>query len=490
MKIMNNKFKTLLLAVALLFSASLQAETIDITKRGAKGDGVTDNTVVIQKAVDECSRKGGGTVLVPSGVYLIRPVELKSNVNLHLDFGALLLASTRLSDYDNAFPFKDGSMNQSSALLYARGQKNISLTGFGTIDGQGGSKTFQFGNDADGGPKRPKIIYLVECKGIVVADLTLRNSAYWVQHYEKCEDVTIRGLKVFSHCNYNNDGLDIDAKNAVISDCYIDVEDDAICFKSDHPELCENITVTNCVTASNCNAIKFGTASHGGYRNIAVSNCVVRRAAEDNIRHWSKQLEHISADVTVISGVAIEMVDGGIIDGITVSNISMRDVQTPIFIRLGDRHRTFRKEGGVLKNINISNVVATAESLIACSITGVEGSYVENVSINNVQISYPGGGTPEMVAKQVPEMTKSYPENRMFGNTLPAAGFYVRHARNVRFNNVRFETAVSDERPLFFLDDVMGAEFNLCKGAAPADARFIRTVRSSDIVSDGKCLNK
>lgn len=138
----------------------------------------------------------------------------------------------------------------------------------------------------------------------------------------------------------------------------------AICFKSDHPEFCENITVTNCVTASNCNAIKFGTASHGGYRNIAVSNCVVRRAAEDNIRHWSKQLEHISADVTVISGVAIEMVDGGIIDGITVSNISMRDVQTPIFIRLGDRHRTYRKEGGVLKNINISNIVATAESLI------------------------------------------------------------------------------------------------------------------------------
>lgn len=136
---MNNKFKTLLLAVTLLFSASLQAEIIDITRRGAKGDGVTDNTAVIQKAVDECSRKGGGTVLVPSCTYLIRPVELKSNVNLHLDYGALLLASTRLSDYDNAFPFKDGSMNQSSGLLYACGQKNISLTGFGTIDGQEGA---------------------------------------------------------------------------------------------------------------------------------------------------------------------------------------------------------------------------------------------------------------------------------------------------------------------------------------------------------------
>ena len=217
---------------------------------------------------------------------------------------------------------------------------------------------------------------------------------------------------------------------------------------------------------------------------------VLFAAAEDNIRHWSKQLEHISADVTVISGVAIEMVDGGIIDGITVSNISMRDVQTPIFIRLGDRHRTYRKEGGVLKNINISNIVATAESLIACSITGVETSYVENVSINNVQISYPGGGTSDMVSKPVPEMTKSYPENRMFGNTLPAAGFYVRHARNVRFNNVRFDAMKPDVRPLFFLDDVVGAELNQCKGAAPADAKFIRTVHSSEIVADGKYLDK
>lgn len=484
------KCKAILLVASLLLTSSLFATTIDVSKRGAKGDGMTDNTAILQKAIDECARQNGGTVLIPSGAYLIRPLEMKSNVNLHLDFGATLLGSTRLADYDNAFPFKDGSMNQSSGLIFARGKNNISVTGFGTIDGQGGDKAFQFGNDADGGPKRPKIIYFVECKGVVVTDLTLRNSAYWVQHYEKCEDVTLRGLKVFSHCNYNNDGLDIDARNATISDCYIDVEDDAICFKSDHPELCENITVTNCVTASNCNAIKFGTASHGGYRNIAVSNCVVRRAAEDNIRHWSKQLEHISADVTVISGIAIEMVDGGIIDGITVSNISMRDVQTPVFIRLGDRNRTFRKEGGVLKNINISNIVATAESLIACSITGVETSYVENVSINNMQVSYPGGGTADMVSKDVPEKVKSYPENRMFGNTLPAAGFYVRHARNIRFNNVRFSAAKPDARPLFFLDDVCGAEFNQCKGAAPADAAFIRTVRSSDVSADGKYLDK
>lgn len=479
-----------MLACSLWVSAVAGATTIDITRRGAKGDGVTDNTVIVQKAVDECAEKGGGTVSVPAGTYRIRPVELKSGVNLHLEAGAVLLGSTRLADYDNAFPFKDGSMNQSSGLLYARGQQCISVTGAGTVDGQGGDKAFQFGNDADGAPKRPKIIYFAECRDVTVTGVTLRNSAYWVQHYERCDNVTIRGIKVFSHCNYNNDGLDIDAKNAIISDCYIDVEDDAICFKSDHADFCENITVTNCVTASNCNAIKFGTASHGGFRNIAVSNCVVRRASEDNIRHWSKQLEHISAEVTVISGIAIEMVDGGVIDGITVSNISMRDVQTPLFIRLGDRSRTFRKEGGVLKNVLISHIAATAESLMACSVTGVETACVENVSITDMQVTYPGGGTSAMVSRPVPEVEKVYPENRMFGHTLPAAGFYVRHAKNIRFTNVRFDALRPDARPLFFFDDVTDAELNGCKGLAPADARFIRTARSSGISADGRWLVK
>lgn len=479
-----------LLVILGLLPIILSAKTIDITKIGAKGDGKTDDTEFLQKAIDECFTEGGGVVSVPSGIYLIRPLELKSNVNLHLEQGALLLGSTRLADYDSAFPMEGGTMNQSSGLIYARGQENIAVTGTGIIDGQGGSSTFQFGNDADGGPKRPKLIYFVECKTIQVTDITLRNSAYWVQHYEKCEDVVIRGLKVFSHCNYNNDGLDIDAKNAVISDCYIDVEDDAICFKSDHPELCENITVTNCVTASNCNAIKFGTSSLGGFRNISVSNCVVRHAKEDNIRHWSKQLKHITADITVISGIAIEMVDGGVIDGITISNISMRDVQTPIFIRLGDRRRTFSKQIGSLKNINISNIVATAESLIACSITGVKEAKVENVSINNVQITYPGGGTRDMITRTVPEVEQSYPENRMFGHTLPGAGFYVRHAKNIYFNNVRFSSLVSDERPLFFFDDVVGVELNQCKGMKPTDAKFIRTINSSGISADGKWLNQ
>lgn len=444
----------LLLIIALLISSSLSAKTIDVVKEGAKGDGITDNTVIFQQVIDNCSLLGGGTIYVPSGTYLIRPLELKSNIHIHLELGATLLGSNCLADYDHAFLYPAGTMNQTSGLLYARDKINISLTGLGVIDGQGGSTTFQFGNDGDGGPKRPKLLYLVECKGITVQDLTFRNSAYWVQHYERCGNLQIRGIKIFSHCNYNNDGIDIDAKNVTISDCYIDVEDDAICLKSDHSEFCENVTITNCVVASNCNGIKLGTASLGGFRNIAISNCVVHRASEDNIRRWSTTIQHVKADVTVLAGVAIEMVDGGIIDGVTVSNITMRDVQTPIFIRLGDRKRVFHKGGGILKNIFISDIVARAESLIASSITGVPGHCVENVSISNVNISYPGGGTREMAERQVPEQVKDYPENRMFGHTLPAAAFYVRHARNVDFHNVKVYADTPDARPLFVFEKV------------------------------------
>lgn len=461
------------------------AHTIDITKQGAKGDGIKDNTTIIQQAIDDVSAKGGGTVSVPAGRFLTKALQFKSNVHLHLDAGATLLGSTELKDYDHAFPIPNGKLNQSSGLIWGIHLENISITGLGTIDGQGGHKNFRHGNDADKGPKRPKLIYFVDCKNIRVQDLTLRNSAYWVQHYEKCEDLRITGLNVYSHCNYNNDGLDIDGKNILVSDCTFDVEDDAICLKSDYPEFCENVTITNCIAASNCNAIKLGTASYGGFRNIAISNCVVRPASEDNIRHWSKQLEHISADITVLSGLAIEMVDGGIIDGVTVSNITMRDVQTPLFIKLGDRRRTFRNKVGELRNINIDTIVAAAESLIPCSITGVEEANVENVSISNVQITYPGGGDREMAERTVPENKKKYPENRMFGHTLPGAAFYVRHVNNIHFSNICVNASRADARPLFFFDDVRRGYISSTHETDSIPEKIV-CVRSSHIYVDGE----
>ena len=455
---MKNKFpiKFLFLIIFLFFSTVIIAGTINIVDCGAKGDGVTDNTAIIQKAIDDCSKKSG-TVFIPSGKYLTRTLFLKSNVCLHIDFGAELLGSTDLKSYHNAFPKLKGK--ETPALIFARGVENIAITGLGTINGQGQHKNFQHGNDSDGGPKRPKIIYFIDCKNVRVQDITLINSAYWTQDYEDCDGVIIKGIKVYSHANWNNDGLDIDSKNVVVSDCYIDCDDDALCFKSDTKRVCENITVTNCVLKSNCNAIKFGTSSYAGFKNITVTNCVITKASEDHIRQWYRTEPWLgTTDKTVISGIALESVDGGNMEQIMISNITMSNVQTPIFIRLGDRRRTVTNHISTIKNISISNIIAETESKVACSITGVPGGIVENVDIRNVKLKIQGGGTQENIDEIVPEQIQSYPENRMFGVVLPASGFYVRHAKNVYFENIQIETKTDDVRPMFYFDDVTGYE--------------------------------
>jgi polygalacturonase len=456
---------------------------ITITDLGAKGDGVTDNTEIIQKAIDQCSGTSAGTVIVPPGKYLTRPLFMRSNVRLHIEAGAELLGSTRLKDYSDVFPVLKGK--ESPALIYAENKENISVTGHGTINGQGGHAEFQHGNDSQGGPRRPKIIYFRKCKNVTVTDITLRNSAYWTQDYEQCDGVFIRGVKVYSHCNYNNDGLDIDSRNVIVSDCYIDTDDDALCFKSDFSSVCENITVSNCVLASNCNAIKFGTASLGGFRNITVTNCVVRSASEDNIRKWKTNkataFAGIQRDTTVLAGIALESVDGGVMDGISVSNVLMSGVQTPVFIRLGDRRRTYSKGNvSILKNIQIHHIIAQSESLIACSVTGVPGSYAENISLRDIHITAPGGGTKVQAEETVKEAEKGYPENRMFGSVLPASGFYVRHVKNITFQNVSVITRKPDIRPVFYFDDVTDGRLNLSEDAE------VKQVNSKNILVNGK----
>ena len=221
----------ILTLIATFFTLQSFAYSVDITTLGAKGDGITDNTIFIQKAIDDCSARKGGIVEIPAGKYLTRTLFFKSDVNLHLQFGAELLGSTELKSYQEAFPNLKGK--ESPALIFARNVQNIAVTGLGTINGQGHHQNFQHGNDSEGGPRRPKIIYFINCNNVRVQDVTLRNSAYWTQDYEKCDGVIVRGVRVYCHSNWNNDGLDIDSRNVVISDCYIDCDDDALCLKSD-----------------------------------------------------------------------------------------------------------------------------------------------------------------------------------------------------------------------------------------------------------------
>jgi len=435
----------------------------DILAFGAVPDGKTFCTEAIQKAIDRCAADGGGTVTVPPGTFLTNTVFLKSNVNLHLRKGAVLLGGTDPKDFTRA-------------VVLADGVQNASVTGPGTIDGQGFKKHYP-----TSGPRHHNLC-LYRSRNITVEGVTLVNSSSWVFRILQSEGVIVRGVRIYSFSNENNDGIDIDGKDIVVSDCIIDCDDDAVCLKSDDPKyLVENVAVSNCVIASNCNAIKFGTSSHCGFRNVSVGNCVIRRPSEAAHRRWSTTIRGVTADETVISGIALEVVDGGTMDQVVVSNISMTGVQTPLFIRLGSR-----RGKGVLKNVVISNVTATSESLITSSVTGIPDADVENVVIRDVIFNGKGTGTEKDASAPVPEKEGSYPENRMFGPCLPAYGLYVRHAGNISLQNIRFGLNAPDGRPAIVMDDCHDVTLNGLEAPAPSGEQpLVRLVQSSRIRLSG-----
>ena len=216
--------KALILASLLIALPTFAGNgNIVITKAGAKAGLVKDNAPVIQKAIDQLSAQGGGTVTIPAGEFLTGPIELKSGVELHLDMGARLLGVADIEAYEKAhYVSPEGKRSPHSALIYANNQENIAITGLGTIDGQGGHPAFNVGKADPGG--RPMIILFRECKNIVVRDVRLENSAHWVEYYTDCEGVRVSGIKVYSHCNYNNDGIDLESKDVVVENCIFDCE--------------------------------------------------------------------------------------------------------------------------------------------------------------------------------------------------------------------------------------------------------------------------
>ena len=277
------------LLLHLLYCSSLPAATprgddrtvFNVRSYGAVGDGSTNDRDALQRAIDSCARTGG-TVWFPPGKYLTGSLELYDDVDLYVGRGATILGSTNLRDYREYIP-KIPSYNDlflRHSLLYAEGKHNISLRGEGTIDGQGSAFLVTTKVKPDRYKNRPYVIRFVGCKNVTVQDVTLQNSAMWMQQYLACEDVEIRGIRVYNHANLNNDMIDIDGcRNVVMADCIGDTEDDAITLKSTSPFITENVVITNCVVSSHCNAIKTGTESTGGFRNIAVSNIVIKPSA-------------------------------------------------------------------------------------------------------------------------------------------------------------------------------------------------------------------
>ena len=446
------------ITVLLLFLSEVlvKAENYNIIDFGAKADTSVLSTLAIQKAIDKCFSDGGGIVTVPSGAYKTGTIILKSNVHLYFESGSILYGSKNLKDYLDIKPDYISLRTQEATkqLIYAEKAENVGISGFGEVNGQG--RNFAKLTKNDEGITRPHLIRFINCRNVVIENVSLRNSACWMQHYLVCENVQIRGIRIYNHNNFNNDGLDLDGcKNVTVSDIISDSDDDGITLKSTSPKPCENIVITNCVVSSHCNAIKMGTESNGGFKNITISNCVVKPSViQDTFFYGS---------VNGTSGVSLEIVDGGVMQNVSVSHIVIDGTRSPLFIRLANRARPYKKgleikNVGKIDDISLCNIKIQNAKPLGCSITGIPEHPVENVTLTNITMDMEGGGILEDITRIIPEKIKEYPEATMFG-ILPAYGFYIRHASNITMNGIIISTQKEDLRPAFVLDDVGGAEF-------------------------------
>lgn len=474
-------------ALALPATSHAQARELatgfDVRSFGATGDGKQLDTLALQRAVDAVAAAGGGTLRFPAGTYLSGTLFLKSNVTFWLEAGAMLLGSTDLKDYPPRTPafrsYTDVNYVEHS-LLYGERVERISILGPGVIDGQGGAEAWQLGHGRAGYKRRPFLIRMIECRQVTLRDVTLRNAPMWVQHYLACDDLVLDGITVDSVVNANNDGLDVDGCHRVrIANCLIRSGDDAIVLKSTAPRVCEQVVVTNCVLSSDCNAFKCGTESTGGFRDIAVSNCVIHD--------------------TRLSGVALEMVDGGTLEGVTIANLRMVRTRNPIFLRLGNRARPYLASGpgggdgthvvepgmaipgvGRFRNVQLAHIVADGGDIVGCALAGLPGHPLEDIRLTGLRFGFVGGGVTADVFRPIPEHEEAYPEYPMFGR-LPAYGLFCRHVRGLALDGVDLATVTPDERPALVCDDVEDLELSGWRATGSPDAAEVLLRNTRDV---------
>ncbi len=471
----------------------------DVQAYGARGDGKAKNTDTIQKAIDAAYKAGGGVVYLGPGAYLSGGIVLKDNVTLYLEAGATLLSSRNIQDFEPHFGANPRVTDNIRHLIFARDAVNVAVCGAGKIDGQGPlfwkrtkptpraedlwKETINAEWEAlDGGTRldvRPSpLLEFVNCRNLRIEGITVENPPGWTLRPINCESVFIHGFRVRGSVHGpNTDGMDITScRNVFISNCDIATGDDALCLKSENPYGGEvaptkNITITNCVLTGSSNGFKMGTASQGAFENITFTNSVVYN-------------DDVPLNARLISGVAIEMVDGGNIEGVLVSNIRMQNVRTPIFVRLGNRsgNPPSGPKPGSLRGVMIDNVHATG-AILTSLVTGLPGHDVEDVTLTNIRIDTWEGGEREWMTREIPELPADYPEARMFGR-LPAYGLYCRHIHGIRLENVCVESRKRDMRPLLVCEDVKNLTVSGLAGSPPASSEpflLFRNVRRAFI---------
>ncbi|HUB52480.1 MAG TPA: glycoside hydrolase family 28 protein [Terracidiphilus sp.] len=467
---------------------------------GATGNGTTLDTTAVNRAIEAAAGASGGTVHFPAGQYLCHSIHLRSNVALYLDQGAVIVAADALPEgqpggYDDPEPeqpweaYQDfGHNHWHNSLIWGEGLSNISILGPGRIWGRGLVRSNDPKSDK---PELRRVngvgnktISLKNCRNVQLKSFQILQGGWFGLLATGVDNLVIDGLTI----DTNRDGLDIDCcRNVRVSNCAVNSPwDDAIVPKSSfalgYARATENVEIVNCyVTGAyelgsmldgtwkkfdpnarvpHTGRIKFGTESNGGFKNITVSNCTFDSC----------------------NGLALETVDGALLEDVTISNIAMRDiVSAPIFMRLGSRLRgpADSTKTGALRRVTLSNIVCSnAASHLGCIITGVPGHEIEDIALRDIYIQHRGGGTKEQAAIVPPENESKYPEPNMFGN-MPAQGMYLRHVKNVTLSNIEIAAIDDDARPAFIFQNVTGADLFHIK--PPAGAPVLELHESSNV---------
>ena len=503
----------------------------NVRKYGATGDGKTLDHEAFNKAIDAAAAAGGGTVYVGPGKFLCGSIHMQSNIHLYLDAGSEIIGAPQEANaYDEIEEFSQAKTPQGYPLAYQDGGHcyfhnsliwgenlhDVSITGPGRING-GGLKSADsildklsgfsnFGKDPSKMTAAPKVdapvrlgnkaIALKLCRNVILRDITIYHGGHFAILVTGCDNMTVDNVTM----DTNRDGIDIDAcRNVVVSNCRINSpNDDGLCpkatFALGENRIEENVTITNCQVSgfvegtlldgtmkpkTNGNGrIKLGTESSGGFRNMTISNCTFRSCR----------------------GLALEEVDGGLMENITINNLTMMDTASyPIYITTGKRNRTGKLERpSTIRHILISNVVATDLQwsggeqgkgyFSGIQITGLPDAPIEDVRLENIRLQYKGYGTAEMGAKAPKELAKGYPEPGNVGTT-PAYGVFARHVNDLELSNIRLFPAADERRPAIVCTDVNGLELDgfkapVIEGVAPARFEKVTddTIRNSPIL--------
>ncbi|TVQ24356.1 MAG: hypothetical protein EA383_11435 [Spirochaetaceae bacterium] len=411
---------------------------------GAKPDGRTDSTAALQTAIDRCNESGGGAVVLSKGMYLSYTLQLKSNVELRLEKGAVLQALPDIHGFPElpGLPRDGCSEGQNSpvkgyALLYAYRARNVRLTGSGTID-VGGDR-FQDKT------VRPFSLRIIECSDVVLEGLTFLQPAAWCCHIQRSVGVTIQDLTIRSANIRNGDGIDIDSSSDVtVSGCDIRTSDDAICLKTTSMDACRNIRVVDCVLESGCSGFKIGTESMGDFSDIEVLRCTVLNCG--------------------VVALKITAVDGGAVRNVLFSDLTIQESTGPIFVATGNRGRSYLDANDPTRRSTIDGLtfrrmdittrryirVREGVDLSDCGqgvvLSGCPGQIISNVTFESLNISFWGGVQRcNIGADEIPVLTTEYPECHKLG-ILPAYGYFFQYAENVAVDRCSERLITPDAR--------------------------------------------